>query len=661
MSPALFLLASCHTPDAGIAGDDTGTGHDSGTDDSAPDDDSTDSRDTDDSGGDDPFYGMGWVCTVERERLDAVGLVGLWGDAEREDAVAADANGAVFAWSGTTWEYVGGLDDGAIALDGGDDGSVWVVGFREAFVRQTSGWTRLAIPEVDGASPVAVNVDALDDVTIVQSGTEPGCSDCNDARNSMLLFDGSAWSVVEDPDHGQGAASGLGTLSDGRIAVVGSQGYLRTFQHGAWASFDLETSTSLRALAELADGTVLIAAEGGVLFAGTLEAGFERIRTEWEGDLFAVASDGVGGAWLLGRGATWEEVSLLHWDGETLAQVDGAGPWRALGSGPDGALRVVGGNQGAAIATGAGLAIEWSLEGIAPLADLAVGDDGVAYSAANGSRNGVIGVYDGEWRAVDLGDIRAIAQVETLPNGVPLFVTDDGNAWRWENAEAIEEKLPIQGIGHYVTAFAAGPELAVVAGTSYDQGENREAMLEVRDPTGTWSDADLASLPGEWLFALAIDDAGTVWLSGYDGGHGYLASWTPESGAEIVVRELESGAFGLWPKVGGGLWVLLQGDPDDDGFYSFDGTSFALELAGVELGGVQDVIEHPTLGMLAAVTYDEGTKNPGPAIAVRGADGIWSPIALVDDTVQSLAVLPDESILVGTWQGALRLSDCAWH
>jgi len=82
---------------------------------------------------------------------------------------------------------------------------------------------------------------------------------------------------------------------------------------------------------------------------------------------------------------------------------------------------------------------------------------------------------------------------------------------------------------------------------------------------------------------------------------------------------------------------------------------------GVELGGVRDVAEHPTLGTLAAVTYDEGTKDPGPAIAVRGKDRTWSPVALVDEEVESLAVLPDGSILAGTWQGALRLSDCAWH
>src|SRR6185436_9496570 len=144
MLPTLLLLASCRLPDTSGGHDDTGAGRDSATDDSAlPIDASTDSHDSKDPGNDDPFYGMGWVCTVERVRLDAVGLVGLWGDPEHDDAVAADGSGDVFGWTGSTWDYVGGLDNGAIAIDGGDDGSVWVIGFREAFVRQASVWSQL--------------------------------------------------------------------------------------------------------------------------------------------------------------------------------------------------------------------------------------------------------------------------------------------------------------------------------------------------------------------------------------------------------------------------------------------------------------------------------------------------------------------------------------
>jgi hypothetical protein len=642
----------------GGSDDDTGTARDS-VDDSAPIDDSTDSHDS----GDDPFYGMGWVCTVERIRLDMVGLVGLWGDAAQSDAVAADRNGAVFAWSGATWEPVGGLDDGAIAVDGADDGTVWVVGDGDAFVRQTSVWTRLDIPEIEAANPIAVNVDAFEDVTIVSSGTEPDCSGCDDARNYAALFDGYEWSVVEDPDLAQGSATALASLSDGRLVVVGSQGYLRTFQHGAWASIDLGTSTSLRAVAELADGSLLISGNGGVVFAGTLDGGFERVHTVWEGDLFAVDSDALGGAWILGEAPSGDMAQLLHWDGKDLRQVGSPGPWEALGRGPDGALRLAGGFLGAEIATAsdAGTAFEWALDGIAPVADIAVADDSVAYSAADGYRDGVIGVYDGEWGAVDLGDIHAITQVETLPGGVALFVTDDANAWRWNGAKATEEVLPAPGIGHYVTGFAARGEVAVAAGIAHDKGENRLAMLEVRDAAGAWSDADLAALPGDWVFALAIDDAGSVWLSGYDSGFGYLAAWTPESGAAIVVPDLEGVAYGLWPKGDGGLWVAVQGDPHGEGIYAFDGTSFVLDLVGLGLDGAHDVVEHPTLGTVAALTYDDATEEPGPAIAVRGKDGTWSAIAMVDDPVRSVAVLPDESILVGTSQGALRLSECAWH
>ena len=659
MFPTLLLLASCRLPEPS-GGHDTRGGHDSAPDDSGvPIDDSSRGPDSDDSG-DDPFFGMGWVCAVDGVRLDQIGIVALWGDPENDDVVAADANGAVFGWTGSTWEPVGGLDNGAIAVDGGDDGSVWVIGFREAFVRQTSVWSQIDLPEIASASPVAVSVNGFEDVTIIESGTEPSCSDCSDARNYALTFDGYEWSVIEDTDYAQGAASGIALLPDGRLVVVGSEGYLRTFESGVWTSIDLGTSTSLRAVAELTDGTLLIAADGGVLFAGTVDGGFERIRTTWEGDLFAVSADELGGAWILGQGSTWDEVQLLHWDGKTLAEQGPPDAFRALGHGPDGALLIAGGTKGAWIVS-TNPALEWSLRGIAPVADIAVTDDGVAYSAAAGYREGVIGEYDGAWTAVDLGDIQAIAQVEPLEDGEVLFVTDDGNAWHWDGWFATEEELPIAGIGHYVSAFAVGPEIAAATGTWYDQGENRDAMLEVRDATGTWSDADLAALPGDWMFALAIDEAGTVWLSGYDGGSGYLASWTPETGAEVVVPKLASGAFGLWPKEGGGLWVLLQGDPHDEGFYAFDGTAFTLELAGVELGGVRDVADHPTLGTLAAVTYDEDTKDPGPAIAVRSKDGTWSPVALVDDEVQSLAVLPDGSILAGTWQGALRLSDCAWH
>ncbi len=523
--------------------------------------------------------------------------------------------------------------------------------------------SHVAIPEIDAASPVAVAVDAFEDVTILESGTGPGCSDCNDAWNYVVMFDGYEWSTIEDPDHEQGAARALASLSDGRIAVVGNEGYLRVVEHGVWTSMDLGTSTSLRGVAELTDGSLLIVADGGLLFVGTLDAGFERIRTDWEGDFTSVLSDGVGGAWILGVGDSWDDVHVLRWNGTTLAEVGAPGPWWTLGNGPDGDARVVGGERGAAIATAsdAGVAIEWSLDGVAPVANLAVATNGVAYSAADGFRGGVIGEYDGQWQAIELGDIRSITLVEAMADGDVLFATDDGNAWRWDGTTAFEEVLPIPGVGHNLTAFALDEDRAVVAATWYDQAENRDNTLVVRDADGVWSEADIDSLPGEWLFAMAIDEDGVAWLSGYDDGKGYLASWTPEAGAQIVIPDLASAAYGSWPKAGGGLWVFLQGDPSDQGFYSFDGESLTFVLGDLGLDGVQDVVEHPVLGPIAAVTYDGGSEAPGPAIVVRDPEGTWSPIAFVDDDVLSLAVLPDDSILVGTWQGALRLSDCAWH
>jgi hypothetical protein len=396
-----------------------------------------------------------------------------------------------------------------------------------------------------------------------------------------------------------------------------------------------------------------------VLFAGTLEGGFERFRTEWEGDLFAVASDDTDGAWILGQGSTRDAVTLLHWDGKTLHEVGSPGPWRALGTGPDGALRVAGGTQGAVIAD-AGLAIEWSIDGIAPVADIAVTDDGVAYSAADGYRNGVVGVYDGEWRAVDVGDIQAITQVESLSDGEALFVTDDGNAWRWDGATATEEDLPVPGIGHYVTAFAAGPELALAAGSWYDQGENRDAMLEVRDATGIWSDADLAALPGEWIFALAIDEAGTDGRAATTGATDTSRRGRPSRGPRSSSRGSRAVRSDSGPGPAAVSGCSSKATRTTKGsMRSTAPRSRSSSRRRARRGPRRRRAPDPR--NLAAVTFDEGSTDPGPAIVVRGKDGTWSPVALVDEEVQSLAVLPDASILAGTWQGALRLSDCAWH
>jgi hypothetical protein len=102
--------------------------------------------------------------------------------------------------------------------------------------------------------------------------------------------------------------------------------------------------------------------------------------------------------------------------------------------------------------------------------------------------------------------------------------------------------------------------------------------------------------------------------------------------------------------------VLLDGDASDRGFYSFDGASLTLELEDLSpsFSGVRDLVQHPEMGVVAAVGRSDETSE----LLVRGDDGVWAPILDVGDAISSLAVLEDGTIVAGTATGALTLRDC---
>ena len=106
------------------------------------------------------------------------------------------------------------------------------------------------------------------------------------------------------------------------------------------------------------------------------------------------------------------------------------------------------------------------------------------------------------------------------------------------------------------------------------------------------------------------------------------------------------------------MWVLLDGDAKDRGFYSFDGATLALELDDLSsFSGVRDVAPHPEMGVLAAIGRSDDTS----ALLVRGADGVWVPVTGLGDAIASLAVLDDGTIMAGTATGALVIRDCDYE
>jgi hypothetical protein len=247
-------------------------------------------------------------------------------------------------------------------------------------------------------------------------------------------------------------------------------------------------------------------------------------------------------------------------------------------------------------------------------------------------------------------------EVEPWSSGDMLLLgTED--VWRVDGSVAIQEVLP-KGNDPSWVGLVTHDDRAYVAGWDYDAKAERHLALLVRDELG-WTSADVSSLPGIAFFSLGVDEAGTVWLGGFDQDVGYLASWTEKGGAQIVLSDLESTPFGLWPKEGGGLWVLLDGDASDRGFYSFDGVSLTLELEDLSpsFSGVRDVVQHPEMGVVAAVGRSDDTSE----LLVRGDDGVWDPLPGVDDAIASLAVLDDGTMVAGTATGALVIRDCEYE
>jgi hypothetical protein len=650
----LLLLACTSSPDGP---DDSPSGDDSSpVDDSTPPDDSTPIDDTSDDTGTEPPP-PGWSCDVESTRLDMSGVVSAW--SAPGDGVAVDMTGPIEAWNGSAWQTVGSLDGPGRAVDGGADGTVWIVGHApDAHVREDGTWRTEPLPKM-AASVVDVSVTNAADAVVLWTGFDPKCSTCE--WNFVTIWDGTGFTTVQDPTVNAGPALAIEELSDGRHVVVGDYGYARVVDHGVWSDVDTDKTTdTLFDVAEISKGVLAATGENGLLYVGNPEHGLQRLDTKWSGDFVAIHPDGAGGAWLLSSPftTTRDDVSLLHWNGEktaTLLELPGSGTWYGLSDGPSGEVLVLGGETGSVFAVGsdAGIVPTWRIPGIAPLSDLAVAGDGTVYTTAARARAGVFGRYDGGWDSVDLGGAIVLDEVEATSHGDVLFLTTD-DVWRWDGEVATLEPLPADTTW---AGMVADGDDGFVAGWSYDDEEVRSLTLAMRDELG-WIGADVASLPGVVFFSLALDGDGTLWLAGFDQNEGYLASWTAETGAAVVHAGMRSVAFGLWPKADGGLWVLLDGDTKDRGFYSFDGKSLTLELADLEgFFGVRDVLEVPGVGPVAAAELADGTL----ALMVRGEDGAWSPIAGVRDEIHSLAALDDGTIVAGTTTGALTLENCAYE
>jgi hypothetical protein len=659
MAPLLFLLACTSPGEPDDSSRPTDDDSDTEVDDSTPPDDSIPTDDTSDDTGTKPPPDPVWSCALESTHLDMNGAVGAWSDPALGDGLVVDMAGAIHGWTGSGWQTIDSLDGPGRAIDGGSDGTVWVVGVAsDARVREDGTWRSEPLPTIVGASPIDVSVTNATDVVVLWTGFDPKCATCE--VNYVTVWDGTGFTTVGDPNDGTAEALAIESLSDGRHAIVGDVGYARVLEHGVWSDIDTKATTdTLFDIAEVAEGTLVATGENGILFVGSPELGLVPFDTKWYGDFVAIRADGTGGAWLLGSPftTTRTDVVLLHWTGGVVTELPGEGTWYNLAEGPSGELLVLGGEEASAIAIGsdAGIAPTWRVSAIAPLADLALATDGTIYSTADRARGAVFGRYEAAWNPIDLGGALVLDEVEALSSGSVLFLATE-DVWRWDGGIATQELLPVGDDPSWVGLVAHG-DRAFVAGWAYDDKEERHLALLVRDELG-WTPADVSALPGIAFFSLAVDEDGTVWLGGFDQHEGYLASWTETDGAQVVLSGLQSAPFGMWPKEDGGLWVLLDGDPEDRGFYSFDGATLALELDDLSsFTGVRDVAVHPDIGVLAAV----GRSDDSSALLVRAADGAWAPVIGVPDAIASLAILSDGTILAGTTTGALTLRDCQYE
>jgi len=655
MGPLLLLLA-CHS---GSDPDDSSTPVDDSVppDDSLPPDDSVPPDDTSDDTGTKPPPAPVWSCTIEPFHLDMSGALGAWSDPDKSDGLVLDQDGAIHGWTGSGWQTIESIDGTGRAIDGGTDGTVWVVGNApDARVREDGSWRSEPLPTVVGASPIDVSVANAIDVVVLWTGFDPKCTTCE--VNFVSLWDGTGFTTTEDPNDGTNEAISIEQLSDGRQVIVGDGGYARVLDDGIWSDIDTsKTTDTLFDVAEISKGTIAATGENGFLFVGTPELGLEPVDTKWYGDFVGIRADGTGGAWLLGSPSTStrNEVILLHWTGGVLIEFEaGEGTWYNLATGPSGELLVLGGEGGSVIGVGfdGGIMPVWTLPAVAPIADLALATDGTLYSAPDRSLGGILGRYTDAWDSIDLGDTLLLDEVEPWSSGDMLLLAT-ADVWHWNGVAASQEALPTGNDPSWV-GLVTHEDRAYVAGWDYDAKAERNLALLVRDDVG-WTSADVSSLPGIAFFSLGVDEAGTVWLGGFDQNVGYLASWTEKDGAQIVLSDLQSTPFGLWPKEGGGLWVLLDGDVSDRGFYSFDGT--ALDDLSPSFSGVRDVVQHPDMGVLAAVGRSDDTSE----LLVRRDVGGWDPVPGVGDAIASLAVLDDGTIVAGTATGALLIRDCEYE
>lgn len=183
-----------------------------------------------------------------------------------------------------------------------------------------------------------------------------------ESGGGVAIWDGSAWTDVHlsgwQGDVGaQVAASGGDAylVGWGRIArVTGNTG--QVFAAGTWRS--------LRAIA-IAGDRIWIGGQGGTIMRR--DAGTEWVReaTGIETWVRSIVANAPDDAWALADGASYDQSSVLHFDGRA---------WSRRDAGLTGAINALGGSSQAFYATGdAGL---WRWDGAAWSLEIAQGDLG---------------------------------------------------------------------------------------------------------------------------------------------------------------------------------------------------------------------------------------------------------------------------------------------
>lgn len=463
---------------------------------------------------------------------------------------------------------------------------------------------------------------------------------------AVFHWDGSSWTSVPIPGAvGSSSVDRVAVDRDGGVWVVltdssaaGSRGVAR-YAGGAWRTYTSgdvpPLSGEVLSIAAAPDGSVWVVTRTGVArfdgrswstfgeadigFAHTGSVAFAPDGTVW------AESTSVGGG-------PWNPIGLARYDGRAwvVSRPEGGLPegyW-------SGSLALT--KDGLFVATGTGLfrlvADRWE-----PASTMTVALGGVTPSQlAAVSGEELLAFYDQGASGVSMLRWRAGSWIRQESAGSPIYATalvPDGTLW------AATEQGPaylhngswtiVPGTGISASAIAFGGDGSLWVGGWAESGPSLARVLQ--SGSATWTPGKvIEGYPFGWISSLAVDRNGTVWAGGASSG------WFPD-------------------------WT--------NGLARYDGRAWETvrPLGGSADVGVQKVAVAPNGDVWVALdgAYDSAGNALRPPAIARWDGTSWTVFGQEDGLTpgayfQDLAVAPDGTVWVSTYNGLARFDGARW-